>query len=373
MKKREYAALAADLLDASLEKLTSLALAGLPDSLEAYRRVLFAFLSGDTAALEVETEKVRNEPDFPFLVEFTTFRRDYLRESLSEKRVEEFSASAAAGHELWAGEHFMLLAAAEEQRARTAQAQRLYERAAAAYAAMGARGKALRAQFNSVTLLGHLDPKKTLIQENFFLYREAKRLHQPIVMAPALQNISREYQKMGALRMALKYATMAVAASAEDIRGHLYFLAVVHRAHVLHDLGRHAEAEMDLEEARTSAFPSVKAACAALDSLVQGRATAAPSLTRSWQERVAEFAKKSRRVTLSDHEERLLQFVSAEPRTKFELVSHLFGDRLDPFAAENRLKNLVYRIRQKLPGLLLLENERYFLADRGSGGKRKSG
>ena len=66
---------------------------------------------------------------------------------------------------------------------------------------------------------------------------------------------------------------------------------------------------------------------------------------------------------LSPLEERLLEFIAASPKTKFEIMDHLYGDRLNTEVRENRLKNLLNRLRKKRPELIVFENEKYRIAD----------
>ncbi|NUM87940.1 MAG: hypothetical protein HUU37_01935 [Bdellovibrionales bacterium] len=48
---------------------------------------------------------------------------------------------------------------------------------------------------------------------------------------------------------------------------------------------------------------------------------------------------------------------------RMELVIALYGGRIDPEAGENRLKNLLNRVRKKYPGLIVTENGRYRIGD----------
>jgi hypothetical protein len=68
-------------------------------------------------------------------------------------------------------------------------------------------------------------------------------------------------------------------------------------------------------------------------------------------------------LNLSEQESELLRFVSLKRRTKYEIIDHLFPGA-EHFTAENRLKNLVHRIRKKSKGVLSYEDGFYILSDR---------
>lgn len=50
------------------------------------------------------------------------------------------------------------------------------------------------------------------------------------------------------------------------------------------------------------------------------------------------------------------------PQSKFQLIEILFGENIDIFSGENRLKNLLSRIRQKAPDSILFKEGSYYLS-----------
>jgi len=257
MKTTGFLPLAARLLEGSQEQLHAFELElDLPVSLELYRQALLASLGGQAAALEALLCVIREDEsvwraDFPCLETLVRMRLDFLRGRLGET-LGNFTAPQAEN--LWQGEFLMLCAAARERQEKFAEAIGDYKAAAKSFLRFGVKGKSLRARFNAITLTSHVDPSKNLVREYFFLYREARKLRQFTVMASASLNISREYQRLGAFKLALKFANQSIACGSPDLGGQVYFLAVAHRAHVLYDLGRGAEARLDLEEAQTAQF-----------------------------------------------------------------------------------------------------------------------
>jgi tetratricopeptide (TPR) repeat protein len=376
LSTQTFAKYVRQLLEASLEQLVGMEASELPRSLELYRQVLVNFLNGNLPALSALQERIHAESadwknTFPELELFTELRRLFLVRALSSEEILRLGESAPASNSIWRGEFNMLVAAAWEYSDCFPEAIENYREASRSFSKHGMQGKSLRARFNAVTLEGHIDPERRLIQEYFFLYREARKLKQFVVMSAALLNISREYQKIGALKMALKFASRSVASGSPNLGAQNYYLALAHRAHVLFAMDRRIEAKVDYEEASTALFPAVQEACKLLTHLFSAgtQAIDANRLNRSWQERLQGEKGKAK---FSPNEEKLLELVSLSPRTKFELMDQLFPG-VEHFAAENRLKNLIFRIRRKAPGLLVTEADRFLLAEKPVSRGRKTG
>jgi hypothetical protein len=81
----------------------------------------------------------------------------------------------------------------------------------------------------------------------------------------------------------------------------------------------------------------------------------------TWLERLAEG--KNSEEPLSDLEDRLLVLLSCKPRDKYYLIQDLYGEKIDFVAAENRLKNIISRLRKKRPGKILFTDGYYSLVD----------
>jgi hypothetical protein len=66
----------------------------------------------------------------------------------------------------------------------------------------------------------------------------------------------------------------------------------------------------------------------------------------------------------SDQELYLLKLLGAEgPIDKFQIMSHLFGPEVEVLVAENRIKNLLFRIRTKAPQTIYFKNGKYHLKE----------
>ena len=59
---------------------------------------------------------------------------------------------------------------------------------------------------------------------------------------------------------------------------------------------------------------------------------------------------------------RLLSFVMNKPRSKSEIIDHLYGTEISIIYTENRFHNLLSRLRKKIPQVIVFENEKYHAA-----------
>ena len=182
----------------------------------------------------------------------------------------------------------------------------------------------------------------------------------------ALVNISREYQVIGGFDLALKYVNRALALLDRQRYARSYYLALAHRSHVLLSLDRRVEALEDFKEAQLCTYPDVRTAIASLKAIFDGKEApdvpASPVLY-SWSERVSEARAASGKQKLGQLEERLLQFLSERPRSRWELIEFLYGGKLSPEVLENRFNNTLQRIKKKLPGLIVNVNGKYSLTE----------
>jgi tetratricopeptide (TPR) repeat protein len=202
-----------------------------------------------------------------------------------------------------------------------------------------------------------------------FVYREAKKSGDRTSIGTTLMNLSREYQKLGALSVAMKHSQRSVAVLSKNAGNLAYYLALVHRAHLYCELGAYADAKVDLDAALCSKFPEIHSAAKALESLhpsvrLEGRANKASSgaRTATWTERLS-GGDESASVKLSKLEQRILELLSQKARSKSELIEALYGSRLSLEVTQNRLHNLMNRLRKKFPALISFGDGNYFLSE----------
>jgi len=182
----------------------------------------------------------------------------------------------------------------------------------------------------------------------------------------ALVNLSREHQKLGNLELALEHAELAITTLGNQ-RGSLnYYYALAQRVDVLMHLGRKDEATTELQACRECGDPEMKKIVGILEAalgLSRLPVGSTEQLTPAWVERWRNLREAPAfRVAEGTMEARLLSMLQEGARDKFDLMDELYGRQLSLDVKENRLKNLMNRLRNKIaPRLIHVSEGRYSL------------
>lgn len=362
------------LLEASLDRLLdSRRSEELPKPLAIYRSCLIAFNQGEAFAIKEQLlalSSTAKDPEERTIRALVELRLRLLENSCTADFLAQVQPLEKTP-ELWQGELSLLMASCYSPLAEHHKALEWLRNAVQGFRAIGAERKLLRAEMNIIVARSLIDPELRCLAEYFYIFRKAKKLKEWTTAATAMLNISREYQRVGAFRAALKICKRGIRYCDSNMGSQIYYLLIAHRAHLYLQLGRESEAEIDMEFIRISPHVEVRTAYQLLTEM-QNRSSAGSNLPSekiqlpNWRERIEEFRLQSsvkKKVTLSGLEEDLIQIVAEKSRDKFEICDRLFGSEVHPLVAENRLKNIIFRIRKKLPGLLVLENGKYSIAD----------
>ena len=357
-----------EILEASLPRLVELSIemGDLPPEIEIYRQVLELYLRHDAVALReliddfarlMDAEPVQN-----LILKLAQVRLQ-VRVGILQKELLMELESCVVDDPAWRGEKHFVLALAYGKLGEFAAELKNYREASHFFEKAGLKQKSLKAYHNMIATMGSLEPNRSRALEYHTLYRKARRLQDHAVCGLALFNISRELQTMRALRAALQYVNRSLQHFANDWGNLNYYLALTHRAHLLLQMGRDQEAEMDLEMASTGKFPEVQGAIELIRSWREKRPAQVESKTLepSWQARMRDPAAEMKASDLSEMEEKLLQYLATGPKEKGEVLDYLYGDRIDTSARENRLKNLLFRLRKRDAQMIRTEQGRLVL------------
>ena len=242
-------------------------------------------------------------------------------------------------------------------------AEKHYQKAASEFEKVGCIKKSLRAQLSSLAAYSCAYPDSRLFYEYNVLYEKAILVEEHLTAGTALLNISRELQKLRASSQALATIDKAIEILRSSFQGSREFgLSLAHRADLLFQLNRIIEAEHDTIHALCNPYPEVQAACEVLaqknnlDLVLLKNKKVLPT----WEERQKEIPVKE---ILSPMESLLIKLISEKPRSKFELMDTLFGEKISLDSKDNRLKNLISRTRSKVPGVIQLQNGFYEIID----------
>ncbi len=280
---------------------------------------------------------------------------------------------AERGDEL-SGEAYFVLAMAEESLSNEQMAWHYWNLCQRQLEIFGLKKKALKALHNRLATESRIEPSKRLIPEYRELILKCEALNEKVVLANAELNISREFQLIGALNVALRHAERAVALTSEFQPGGLqYFLSIAHRCHLFIELEKISIAAVDFEELQTALFPEAIAIAKVLELqlnkqlYVKMQVHGEADITASWAERYENILAKvpaGAKVTYTTLEQKIIDALTDGPKTRFELIELLFDNIGDVFALENRLKQILFRIRKKAPGLIELRDQRYMFTEK---------
>jgi len=339
-----------------------------------YAKTLCAYLKSDLKSLKENIEEMKSyKTDFFSDLDLISELRLEIRNRKVNENTLQRVLLISNKNKLLTGEIFFILGLAYEILNNEEKCKSAYLQAAEHLEKIGSNRKAVKALFNALAAETrmHKDNKKYLPDYSQFI-RRAKALKNYSVVGIAYLNISREYQKIGALTAALKYATLAIGYLNKYDYGSLdYYSALTHRAHVWIDLGRHTDAKMDMELAQIADFVEIKSALLVLDSILNGQKNilqiSMNLLFPGWRERLLEcktyinknFLQPMRPSLSGALEGKLLSLLHSGPRDKFFLMDELYGKNLSIETRENRLKNLLNRIRTKSPGLIRFWSGKY--------------
>ncbi len=366
------------ILEASLEELLAiLADARGTHSLEySYAQIVAYFLRGEVEALRESIQSANSqftihEEHLPFYA--ASQLRLRIRERSPDPSLLEQAIACVASESRWQGELSLLIATFHTVHGNFALGKDWFERARDALARQKCLRKSLRAQLNVIACESHLYPDKNLLANCHDLYRASLRRKQRdlTVATTCLLNISREYQKAGALLAALKYCSRGLTLADFQFGSLTQHLLLAHRAHLYCELGRVVEAQLDFEMAQISNFPEVQAALKVVEPLLRrasedsSRPNCPANLIPTWKERLLEIEKNGRgaRFVLSPLEQRLVEFLAKGPRNRIDILDHMYGEALSYETKINRFKSLIGTLRKKNSLLVIYANDKYSLSD----------
>jgi hypothetical protein len=326
-----------------------------------YADVLISYLSGNIPQLIFLADQLTEWHD-PLLRTLVQTRLA-IREKTVTKEIVQRLQVLSIHDPLWQGEALIIAGFASETIGEYQTAKRLYFESHRSFESIGAKMKSLKALHNYISASSKIETERAYFAEFHLIYRKAKAVRDSDVAGTALTNLGREFQKMGALRSALKYSCRAILFLQKTSGTYQHHMALLNRCHVLCDMGRYHDALEDFDIIKNSPHAEVKAGVKALEEVItKAKIDNCSRIDNhpTWLERLAEERPSE---VMTDLEDRMIALLSSKPRDKYMLIEDLYGDRIAIDAAENRLKNLLNRLRKKMPGKILFDNGFYKIAD----------
>jgi hypothetical protein len=233
-----------------------------------------------------------------------------------------------------------------------AMAEIWYRRAHHLFDECGFKRRSAVAFFECVRCKTQLSPNENLMGEYQDAYRMAMMIDDRKMASLCLSRLAHDYQIAGAKLTALKCAQEAVRL-VETSRSSLEFhKGVFARFSILLELDRQSEAQRDMNFLKKSEYAEIHASLKPLGIVIEGAAVA---------DQPVEATEASVANLLSPDEERLVKLLTERPQDRFHLAEALYGSALDVETLENRLKNLLVRIKKKMPGSIEVIDGKYAL------------
>ncbi len=338
--------------------------------MQFYSEVLYHYLLGNVDSLErfVAEPAPLEGAEARIVCELSSLRLQIRKKKLAPQDLETFKSQTQITDlsPLWAGEVHFVLGKAWETLFENNRASAAYYQSHESFEAAKLLRKSVKALMNYVAMESRIRSDQRFIADNFYLARKALQVGEKSVAANAYMNISREYQKLGALSVALKYANEALDLVPDQF-GTLHYEHIgVHRCHILFQMGRLAEAQLEFEKAQVSAFSEIRAAAGVVKKALKSAESSAPEaeLSPVWKERLAELRVGQESEPLSERESQLLDLLSRQPRTKHELIDLLYPKETAAYLLlEDRVKELIKRLRRKRAQLIIFEDGKYRLSE----------
>ena len=329
------------------------------DSDDQYSKAILYYLGEN---LEDLKKLNPSDNEIKFLIDFRVLmlERNYSEEDIKDWLDEGQSLSEGKQAELY----FLTAYAAAEGQFYDLSKD-LYRQAYARLKKIGAEKKAVKSLMNLVVSEQCQKDSKKLILDYNFVATEARKVDDPIVEGLCFLNMSYEHRKLGGLELALSFANQALDLLQNDFGANHYFSALAHRCHVLIELGRYNEALFDFQKIKASRAAESLEALKVIQVLLgeNQMEVKMEHLEHTWRERLflSKKGKKAKKLTKTENE--LLEILSSGSKSKAELIEALYGEKIDFFAAESRLKMLLSRFRKKCPGVVSVENGQYQIID----------
>ncbi len=347
--------------------------------LRAYAEFLYAYMKVDTLGMRQSLSMIAEskvEESDQISEQTIALAVADLRLAIRTQTIERESIDQLLHLEIkdpaWRAEVIGVAAMAFSKLGENAKSQDHYQLAMPLFEELGARRKSLRCLMNYFVAESRIHPEKNLLVDYLHIAQRAASINDNEIAGLAQLHISREHKKTGALAVALEHCDQAIELMKEE-SGSIHFdHAILHRAQLLLDLNRHHEAMIEIERARTSGFTETQSALKVLEGLASEQArvaigqneNVAKLLSPMWRERLEGNNKgQNLAINLTPSESQVLNFITEKPRDKFEIISYLYSGESGSELLEDRLKNILMRLRKKLPGFILVDQGKYRIAD----------
>ena len=230
--------------------------------------------------------------------------------------------------------------------------------------------KECRAKLNSISSQSCESPTLSFTAEYLALAHYAQRVGELSTAGVCFINVAREYQRQKILDAAFENSTRANECLQGEFGNLHSLLCLAGHVDILIDQRKIKEARSQLSRLKLFDFVEVKEAIKVLElrlSIESKSSVVDQNCLPTWKERYQDFKDAKPAASKTPLELRLIEILNEGPKDKFELIETLYGQSDSFFACENRLKNLLNRVRNRHPGKLKFQDGKYLISGLRSG------
>lgn len=342
-----------------------------------YAKVLLSYLQRNVIEMEYlfknqekELVEIKSSTNFKILNILTQARIQIRNKNVEQKTIEELQQYAKL-ESLYRGELFFVIGLCYDSQNELHEARKSFNSASFYFENQGIFVKQFKCYTNAISCESRLYPFENFIPQYEFIIKKAIELNDHLVAGTNLNNISYEYEQIGALRAALQYSIEALnILDKYGYRSINYYFALVQRCNLYIKLDRLYEAQLDYEKSLACPFLELKEILNVLGTRLgyhENKNENTNALTIAWklkmQKRINKYGKnKTTDQPLTEIEEKIVKLISTTPLTLNEIGIKLYGDLVDHSSIENRIKVFLSKIRKKREGLILISEGRYSLS-----------
>ncbi len=324
----------------------------LPYAHDLFSRIYEDYLSGNTSSLkayEAEVLETKNE-ELILNYQLKLAARFSTQNEFDIPKAEEVFERACDPY--FKAELAFGIARIIEKRGLWLLAADWYQKSEKLYLDLNLEEKTARCELNKYCCLYNERKDPALVSYFLKLYSESIRRKNFELACHSLNNISRTYFGMRAFLTAYKYNCKALALS--DWTSPMFRdSAKLHQAEILFQIGKLDEGKQLIEECLASVFEEIRNA--ALYITQKESKINQDTLPEPYK------IKLNSSFKLSAGEAKFFDYLMIQARTLEECILFLYGSKINYASAQNRLGNLLFRVRKKTNAKILIKDGSIFI------------
>lgn len=211
--------------------------------------------------------------------------------------------------------------------------------------------KELKSAHNSVTAMSHQNPSPEFIHYYRRLLSKSEKVKNISIQRMCLHNISVHFLKLGAEKIALKYAYLSLKLFDSLEYNHDHYLALLNVSKIHISQKNTSWDRVELEQCLLSEFSDIKKIAQILNDDFLKIEKFNPPLSYI-SNRIESF-------NLTQKENQVFTLLLEKNILQSDLIKELFGDKIDIYSGINRANNLISRVRKKTNYKIIIENGYY--------------